>query len=62
MITKSQCKSATHFNLTYSPVIYANDSKDLDSTLRKNRDEAFNEFKNMMKKYERENMRRGNGR
>ena len=43
-------------------MIYANDSKDLDSTLRKNRDEAFNEFKNMMKKYERENIRRGNGR
>ena len=54
--------NSSSFNLTYSPVIYANDSKDLDSTLRKNRDEAFNEFKNMMKKYERENMRRGNGR
>ena len=54
--------NSSSFNLTYSPVIYANDSKDVDSTLRKNRDEAFNEFKNMMKKYERENMRRGNGR
>ena len=54
--------NSSSFNLTYSPVIYANDSKDVDSTLRKNRDEAFNEFKNMMKKYERENIRRGNGR
>ena len=54
--------NSSSFNLTYSPVIYVNDSKDLDSTLRKNRDEAFNEFKNMMKKYERENMRRRNGR
>ena len=54
--------NSSSFNLTYSPVIYANDSKDVDSTLRKNKDEAFNEFKNMMKKYERENIRRGNGR
>ena len=54
--------NSSSFNLTYSPVIYANDSKDVDNTLRKNRDEAFNEFKNMMKKYERENIRRGNGR
>ena len=54
--------NSSSFTFTYSPVIYANDSQNIDNTLRKNKDEAFDEFKNMMKKYERENIRRGNGR
>ena len=54
--------NSNSFTFTYSPVIYANDSQNIDNTLKKNKDEAFDEFKNMMKKYERENIRRGNGR
>ena len=54
--------NSSSFTFTYSPVIYANDSQNIDNTLKKNKDEAFDEFKNMMKKYERENIRRGNGR
>lgn len=54
--------NSSSFTFTYSPVIYTNDSQNIDNTLKKNKDEAFDEFKNMMKKYERENIRRGNGR
>ena len=54
--------SSNSFTFTYAPVINANDSKGVDEVIKKNQIDAFNEFKNMMKKYERENIRRGNGR
>ena len=54
--------SSSSFTFTYAPVINANDSKGVDEVIKKNQVDAFNEFKNMMKKYENEEKRRGRGR
>ena len=54
--------SSNSFTFTYAPVINANDSKGVDEVIKKNQVDAFNEFKNMMKKYENEEKRRGRGR
>ena len=54
--------NSSSFTFTYAPVINANDSKGVDEVIKKNQVDAFNEFKNMMKKYENEEKRRGRGR
>ena len=54
--------SSSSFTFTYAPVINANDSKGVDEVIKKNQIDAFNEFKNMMRKYENEEKRRGRGR
>ena len=54
--------NSNSFTFTYAPVINANDSKGVDEVIKKNQIDAFNEFKNMMKKYENEEKRRGRGR
>ena len=54
--------SSNSFTFTYAPVINANDSKGVDEVIKKNQIDAFNEFKNMMRKYENEEKRRGRGR
>ncbi len=54
--------NSSSFTFTYAPVINANDSKGVDEVIKKNQIDAFNEFKNMMRKYENEEKRRGRGR
>lgn len=56
--------NSSTYNFNFSPVINSNsnDSQNIESILKKAKDNAFSEFKNMMSRYERENKRRGYGR
>lgn len=59
-INNSTNNSTIEFS--FSPVIYANDSRGVREELEKSKQDAFFEFKIMMEKYENEKKRRGYGR
>lgn len=52
----------SNIEFSFSPVIYANDSRGVREELEKSKQNAFFEFKIMMEKYENEKKRRGYGR
>lgn len=62
MIGAYDRSQSNSFQLVYSPTIQARDLQGVQQELKNSKEEAFREFKSMMREYEREQRRRGYGR